>query len=48
MRTFINSRAMALTLALESIDDDVKHPPRPRQRRFRRIRGVNATDQGGH
>ena len=47
MRTFINSRAMALTLALETMDDEVKHPPRPRQRRFRRTRGVRATEQGG-
>ena len=47
MRTFINSRAMALTLALESIDDQVKHPQRHRQHRARRTRGVRATEQGG-
>jgi hypothetical protein len=44
MRTFINSRAMALTLALESFDDQVKHTQRHRQRRVRRTRGVSAAD----
>ncbi len=29
MRTFVNSRAMALTLALEAIDDQVRRPQRP-------------------
>ena len=47
MRTFVNSRAMALTLALEAIDDQVRRPQRPRQRRFRRTRDVSATDEGG-
>ena len=46
MRTFVNSRAMALTLALETIDDQVRRPQRPRQRRFRRTRDVSATDAG--
>jgi len=47
MRTFINSRAMALTLALESIDDQVKHPQRRRQHRTRRTRGVSEAERDG-
>jgi hypothetical protein len=47
MRTFINSRAMALTLALESIDDQVKHPQRHRQHRARRTRGLGAAERDG-
>ena len=41
MRTFINSRAMAMTLALESIDEQVRHPQRHRRRRVRRTRSVS-------
>jgi hypothetical protein len=45
MRTFINSRAMALTLALASIDDEVKHAQHHRRpRRSRRTRDANAPD----
>ena len=46
MRTFINSRAMAMTLALESMDEQVRHQPRAR-RRVRRTRDENAADRSG-
>jgi hypothetical protein len=44
MRTFINSRAMALTLALEHLDDEVKRGQHHRPRRVRRTRGASAAD----
>jgi hypothetical protein len=47
MRTFINSRAMALTLALEHLDDEVKHAQHHRSRRVRRTRGAPAADRDG-
>ena len=47
MRTFINSRAMALTLGLEAIDEQIKHPQRRRQRRVRRARDRSAADRDG-
>ncbi len=47
MRTFINSRAMALTLALEHLDEDVRHAQHPRSRRVRRTRGASAADRDG-
>ena len=42
MRTFINSRAMAITLALQTIDDEGRRPP---QRARRRIRTRHAADR---
>jgi hypothetical protein len=47
MRTFINSRAMAMTLALETMDHEFRHA-RPRaRRRLRRTRDENAADRTG-
>jgi hypothetical protein len=38
MRTFINSRAMAMTLALQTMDDEGKRAPHRTRRRVRRTR----------
>jgi|tagenome__1003787_1003787.scaffolds.fasta_scaffold20623498_2 hypothetical protein len=44
MRTpFINSRAMAMTLALEAVDDEVR--PRRPHRRVRRTRAAAADER---
>jgi hypothetical protein len=41
MRTpFIDSRAMAMMLALEAMDDDVRRAPRRARRRARRTRAA--------
>ncbi len=45
MRTFINSRAMAMTLALEHLDDEVRQQQHPRSRRVRRPRGARTADR---
>jgi len=40
MRTYINSRAMAITLALDSFDDEVRRAPSRTRRRVRRTKGA--------
>jgi len=45
MRTFINSRAMAMTLALQDIDAQVKPAQRRARRRIRRTRDAQADDR---
>lgn len=47
MPTFINSRAMAMTLALQTMDDQVNPPPRAR-RRVRRARHADGARRRLH
>jgi hypothetical protein len=48
MRTpFINSRAMALTLALESVGDEVKRSSHRTRRRVRRTHEVDPDERRG-
>lgn len=45
MRTFINSRAMAMTLALQDIDHQAEPYRRRARRRVRRTRVAKADDR---
>jgi hypothetical protein len=48
MRTpFIDSRAMAMMLALEAMDDAVTHAPHRTRRRVRRTRAAGADERRG-
>jgi len=48
MRTpFTSSRAMAMTLALETFDDQLRRTPRRARRRVRRTREASAGDRLG-
>jgi hypothetical protein len=44
---FTTSRAMAMQLALESMDDEVKRSSHRTRRRVRRTRGMGADDRRG-
>jgi hypothetical protein len=45
MRTFINSRAMAMTLALQTVDDRDWPAPHRARRRVRRTSDANADER---
>jgi hypothetical protein len=47
MRTFVNSRAMIMTLALQNMDDQALAARRRTRRRVRRTGGTSASERSG-